>query len=688
MAYIKGRWKWNFPEVNTSEDTASGNYNVSFISGGTQYNSITILWEVGLNRISYDDNEIRSEDHFDSELNYAIANPISDKYLVMDFGAEDQEIDDKLYDYITKNAINRDILFNEIDRAAAFNPIAAFPLDGRTYFESLAEAEVAAASAEWVGSTASQYYIGQKLTVFENGEVVHYTVNPDKTLKKLGESLLESGAGLNSIQQTQTGAQALGEASIAIGRKVISKGPGAVAFGESGNSLEELKNHAKYPIDLATATDDEIMQAWDEAHTRRITSVEADSTAAGLFSIALGDNSHVEGESTLANNTGHAEGRRTRATGKRTHAEGTDTAALGNNAHAEGQDSIAKGVAAHAEGYGTVAGTHGSTGGGEGAHSEGTYTKALATASHAEGTSTEARATASHTEGSGTVATREYQHVQGRYNALDENGNAGNYVHIVGWGTSTARKNIHTLDESGNAIFAGDVTSSKASLNTVAKDLATANTRIDTKASELESHIAVKFANNTNKEASGIKALGAITSARYGGAIGWKCQVLNTSSTPTTAGGHGFAIGAGAKAIDAQIALGQANDPTAKYDGSAAIFMIGNGSPADNDEGASTRSNAFAVTASGKGYLGTKRILVDGDVYSKTQVYTQTQTDSKITQQFNEVFTTLQTDGVETDANVKAVNLVLGSTTLNEQTLDKLIQFAATISITNEEVYF
>ena len=79
---------------------------------------------------------------------------------------------------------------------------------------------------------------------------------------------------------------------------------------------------------------------------------------------------------------------------------------------------------------------------------------------HAEGLQTIAKGDTSHTEGQGTIATCKNQHVQGKFNVEDipdANGN-GTYAHIVGGGISDKdRKNIHTLDWSGNAYYAGDV---------------------------------------------------------------------------------------------------------------------------------------------------------------------------------------------------------------------------------------
>jgi hypothetical protein len=50
--------------------------------------------------------------------------------------------------------------FAKNNRSVAFNPTSAFPLDARSYFESLESAQAAAAKAEEVGSTNTVYYYG------------------------------------------------------------------------------------------------------------------------------------------------------------------------------------------------------------------------------------------------------------------------------------------------------------------------------------------------------------------------------------------------------------------------------------------------------------------------------------------------------------------------------------------------
>lgn len=133
---------------------------------------------------------------------------------------------------------------------------------------------------------------------------------------------------------------------------------------------------------------------------------------------------------------------------------------LGKYAQAFGENTIASGIHSHAEGSGTTASNTNS-------HAEGGYTKASGYASHAEGSNSKASGDASHAEGNITTASGDYshaegfyttasveaQHVQGKYNISDTTS-----AHIVGNGSSDSnRSNVHTLDWSGNAWFAGDV---------------------------------------------------------------------------------------------------------------------------------------------------------------------------------------------------------------------------------------
>ena len=164
--------------------------------------------------------------------------------------------------------------------------------------------------------------------------------------------------------------------------------------------------------------------------------------------------------------TATVQGLGTTASGVASHAEGQTTTASSHFSHAEGLSTKASGYVSHAEGSGTTAS-------GSYSHAEGSGTTASGSYSHAEGSGTTASGSYSHAEGSGTTANARSQHVQGEYNILDTGGNAstrGTYAHIVGNGTSgSKRSNAHTLDWSGNAWFAGNVTvgSGKSVLATV-----------------------------------------------------------------------------------------------------------------------------------------------------------------------------------------------------------------------------
>lgn len=79
--------------------------------------------------------------------------------------------------------------FGTLDFAVAFNRQTAFPLDAKSYFESLELATAAAASAQEAGSSETTYYFGQTIAVVENGKATLYVIQPDKTLKEVGGNI-------------------------------------------------------------------------------------------------------------------------------------------------------------------------------------------------------------------------------------------------------------------------------------------------------------------------------------------------------------------------------------------------------------------------------------------------------------------------------------------------------------------
>lgn len=76
--------------------------------------------------------------------------------------------------------------FGKMDFAVSFSPMTAFPLDARSYFESLAAAQAAAAQAVEAGSAEGTVYFGQTVTIVENGVAQMFQVQPDGTLGEIG----------------------------------------------------------------------------------------------------------------------------------------------------------------------------------------------------------------------------------------------------------------------------------------------------------------------------------------------------------------------------------------------------------------------------------------------------------------------------------------------------------------------
>lgn len=81
------------------------------------------------------------------------------------------------------------LTFGTLDFAVAFSRQTAFPLDAKSYFESLELAQAAAATAQEAGSSETVYYFGQTVAVVENSKATLYVIQPDKTLKEVGGNI-------------------------------------------------------------------------------------------------------------------------------------------------------------------------------------------------------------------------------------------------------------------------------------------------------------------------------------------------------------------------------------------------------------------------------------------------------------------------------------------------------------------
>ena len=92
--------------------------------------------------------------------------------------------------------------FGKLNFSVALEPTSAFPLDGRTYFESKEAAEAAANSAGPVGSTETKYHYGMMLTVYENDEISQWIIMPDKTLVRVSLSITLSEEAYRELESS------------------------------------------------------------------------------------------------------------------------------------------------------------------------------------------------------------------------------------------------------------------------------------------------------------------------------------------------------------------------------------------------------------------------------------------------------------------------------------------------------
>lgn len=118
--------------------------------------------------------------------------------------------------------------FGKLDFAVSFNRQTAFPLDAKSYFESLESANAAAATAQEAGSSDSSYYYGQQVAVVENSVATLYVIQPDKTLKEVGGKV-----AINEnvfVKDTEGKLDLLGFADAVAGAQLVKSADGKVSW--------------------------------------------------------------------------------------------------------------------------------------------------------------------------------------------------------------------------------------------------------------------------------------------------------------------------------------------------------------------------------------------------------------------------------------------------------------------------
>lgn len=119
------------------------------------------------------------------------------------------------------------LTFGTLDFAVAFSRQTAFPLDAKSYFESLELAQAAAATAQEAGSSETVYYFGQTIAVVENSVATLYVIQPDKTLKEVGGNI---AINENVFVKTDDKLDLLGFAGAVAGAQLVKGADGKLSW--------------------------------------------------------------------------------------------------------------------------------------------------------------------------------------------------------------------------------------------------------------------------------------------------------------------------------------------------------------------------------------------------------------------------------------------------------------------------
>lgn len=174
--------------------------------------------------------------------------------------------------------------FGKLNFSTSFNPTSAFPIDARSYFESLEAAQAAAATAEAAGSSNTTYYFGQILTVNEGGAVAAYQITNAKALQKLASTtssgdlagdVAELQSQVGALQSSMTAAEGAIE-DIKDGTTVVGKATADAAGNDIAATYETKANVTALTGRVTTAEGEiDTLQTTVGEHTTDIAALEA-----------------------------------------------------------------------------------------------------------------------------------------------------------------------------------------------------------------------------------------------------------------------------------------------------------------------------------------------------------------------------------------------------------------------------
>lgn len=176
--------------------------------------------------------------------------------------------------------------YGKMEFAVSFKPITAFPLDSRSYYESLAAAEAAAATAVEAGSDQGTIYFGQTIVVVENGAAQMLQVQPDGTLSEIGGKI-EIDEHQFTIDKTTGKLNLFGFADAVAGAQLVIEE--VEVEGQKVKQLKWVKPDTTTVEGLATAIAD--LETAQEALDTRVSTVETavgapaegETAASGLY---------------------------------------------------------------------------------------------------------------------------------------------------------------------------------------------------------------------------------------------------------------------------------------------------------------------------------------------------------------------------------------------------------------------
>ena len=240
-----------------------------------------------------------------------------------------------------------------------------------------------------------------------------------------GDSPVESGTGVGSVQTKAYSDSGVTYTQLASGRGAFAEGSGTRAKNTSSHAegISTMANGiASHSEGYAVTYKQITLTCTSRTATTLTYTGSVDSNDVGNYvycaSFQNGSLQKITAVNTSSNTITIANApyaTLTNATAYIIH-HGT----FGSASHCEGADSISVGDYSHSEGYGTVA-----------------------------------QGTRSHAEGYYTIANGISQHVEGKFNVADT---ANMYAHITGVGDSaSSRRNGFTVDWNGNGVFYGKV---------------------------------------------------------------------------------------------------------------------------------------------------------------------------------------------------------------------------------------